>query len=647
MNTIQYAAGLVRLGVRALRAVVFSRWPRTRSWFGGHLPDERDYGGLVGDGRGSSLLISCIGWIVNAFTQMKPTVFIENDDYAPDEERNHKAARLFRRPTYDPDLGRSHFTWLELIAGILISFIVDGNAYVLKVRGAGGAGRPVQLWYIPHWMLEPRWDPSDTRKFITGYDYYPDGQLAPGAISLATTDGPIYWVPVENIIHFRDGLDPDNTRKGLSKVKTLLREIYTDEEAARWTASLLRNHAVPGLVLSPKSPLSDKDDAERVKQKLSIEWGADRRGLPLIMGGPTEITPYGFSPDQMKLGDIRDVPEERVTAATGVKAAVVGFGAGLQSTKVGATMAELVDLSWQDGVLGRSRIIAATLTEQLLTEFDERAGEDAFMAFDMRGVPIMIDYHLKQAQRGEILFRSGIATRGEVKRELGMRRGERDDVYAINAGVTEVDSTKTLEETQQEAEERARAISDRAQAARERAALAEPKPQLALGDGQPAGDASRDGQKALELQHEERRADRATQLEMARIWASQRAPEMKIEAGAIQITLPPPPPPPATTVTIEEGAIQLRTETPAAPPPAPVPSEIHLHIDKVVEKIETHVDEGAVKIDHKSETVIAAGAIQAKTEIAEGAVKVGVMPPTADLDIVRDAEGKVAGVRRA
>ena len=41
------------------------------------------------------------------------------------------------------------------------------------------------------------------------------------------------------------------------------------------------------------------------------------------------------------LAQIRNIAEERVTAALGVPAAVVGFGSGLEQTKVGATMREL------------------------------------------------------------------------------------------------------------------------------------------------------------------------------------------------------------------------------------------------------------------------------------------------------------------
>src|SRR4029077_7951958 len=199
-------------------------------------------------------------------------------------------------------------SWMTMIAGVVVSFCVDGNAYLLKVRS--GSGRVVQLWYIPHFMIEPRWDLEDPTRFITMYDYAPTGmRLNEGPTPL----GQAISVPlrVQDVIHLRDGIDAQNTRKGASKVKKILREIYTDKEAARWTASLLRNQGVPGIVISPELPnkdwITDKDDMAQAKERLVAEFSGDNRGRPIIMRGPTKIEQYGFSPDAMKLRDVRSV----------------------------------------------------------------------------------------------------------------------------------------------------------------------------------------------------------------------------------------------------------------------------------------------------------------------------------------------------
>lgn len=410
--------------VVALGRMVFGRWPRYRSGYP-QIIGERNYDGLVGDGSGSALLMACVSWVINAFTQMRPMIV----DADGEEIEDHPALKLFTRPTYDPDLGFSYYPWQSLIAGVILSFIVDGNGGIIKVRGAGGAGRPVQLWYAPHTTVEPKTDPEDPRVYVAYYDYCPDG----------TSHTPIR---VQDFIHVRDGIDPNNTRKGLSKVKTLLREIYTDEEAARWIAALLHNHSVPGLLITPDEALLNPDDAKLVKADIIAQTSGDNRGLPIVLSGPSKITQFGFSPEQMKLGDIRDIPEERISAAIGIPAAVVGFGAGLQSTKVGATMAELVDLAWQNGVLPRASIIAAYFTEHVLSEWKDGSR----FRFDYSEVPIMADYHQKRAQTWQVMVQGGWAMVSEARRANGLMVGPRDKVYLRQTQMQEVDATKAPEE---------------------------------------------------------------------------------------------------------------------------------------------------------------------------------------------------------
>src|SRR3546814_14292914 len=78
---------------------------------------------------------------------------------------------------------------------------LDGNAYWMIVRN--GLGRPAELWYIPHWLIEPKW-PANGSVFISHYVYSPGGGAASMEIDPAA------------VIHFRHGLHPHNPRKGLS-----------------------------------------------------------------------------------------------------------------------------------------------------------------------------------------------------------------------------------------------------------------------------------------------------------------------------------------------------------------------------------------------------------------------------------------------
>jgi hypothetical protein len=58
-------------------------------------------------------------------------------------------------------------------------------------------------------------------------------------------DGEPFRVAKEDIVHFRFGLDPDDDPQGLLPLKSVLREVFTDDEAARSPRRLLRTWASP------------------------------------------------------------------------------------------------------------------------------------------------------------------------------------------------------------------------------------------------------------------------------------------------------------------------------------------------------------------------------------------------------------------
>lgn len=395
------------------------------------LSDERGYNSDVGDGSRSSLVEACVSWISNAVGQTHPAVlhYFPEDDHG-EIDRRHPVAHLVQHPTFDARIGRSSYSWIPMMQATIAAFTVTGNAYWRKKRS--DTGKVVQLWYIPPWSVTPhRRDFSDF--FV---DYY----------AIRTGASQVRVLP-RDMVHFRDGLDPYNPLLGISKLRTLLREIYTDEEAARWTSTLLRRQATPGLILSPEVGsvnVMSEDEAKEVKQRLDNDFTGDNRGRSMVLGAPAKLQQYGFSPDQMKLGDLRDIPEERISAALGVPAAVVGFGSGLQTAKVGATMAELVDLAWQNGALPRTRLLAAEITEQLLPDFDDEP--DLEFVFDTSDVPIMAAYRKMEAETLDVLMRWSIIRRGESRKRLKLPVGPRDDVYVLNSGLTEVDATQTIEE---------------------------------------------------------------------------------------------------------------------------------------------------------------------------------------------------------
>jgi HK97 family phage portal protein len=404
-------------------SMTFNGWATSSIFRMSGLPYERDYTRLVGDGSGSTIVMACVQWICRTFPEAPPAIWKMDPDGVRIRVPKHPLVRLLRFPTSAPGLPGGHYSGVHLWMATLASWIIDGNAYWLKVRSE--LGRVVQVWYVPHWMLEPKW-PTDGSAFISHYDYKVNGQ--------------IFKIAPSEVVHFRHGLDPDNTRKGKSPLSTALREVYTDEEAARFSASILKNLGIPGVVVSPANAASgvwraSDSDVQMVKEKFNQDFGADRRGEPLVMSTPTNVEQFGFSPDQLNLEHLRHLPEERVSALLGLPAAVIGFGAGLRNTKVGATMAELRDQAWQSNLIPTQRIMGEEIATQLLSDFTSDLEAYEF-GFDTSRVKVLQEDQGKQADRWARLVSSGIAKRKEARVAFDLPVGPEDDVYLPQPGVT-------------------------------------------------------------------------------------------------------------------------------------------------------------------------------------------------------------------
>lgn len=374
----------------------------------GRLPRTAyGYARDVGQGLDSNVVMSPVNWIMRNFTEAEPIVQAKRSG-TWERVEDHPLETLLHRPNpfYADDL---------LWKATLVSYAIDGNAYWQKVRNE--IGQVVGLWYVPHFLLEPKW-PADGSDFITHYEYRPD----PGK-------RPLTLLP-RDVVHFRFGLDPRNVRKGLSPVKPLLREVFTDEEAANFSASILRNMGVPGGVIAPKSGehLPKDEDVKAMKEYMRTAFTGDKRGEWLVLGTPTETSAFGFDPQSLMLGNLRDIAEERVCAALGVPAAVVGFGAGLQQTKVGATMQELIKEAWYSCIRPMQRTISKQASMWLLPDFVTQTRRFR-VHFDISEVPAFQEDHTEKATRVALLVEKGVLRVDRGQAILGLEVDPERAVY--------------------------------------------------------------------------------------------------------------------------------------------------------------------------------------------------------------------------
>lgn len=289
------------------KAATIFAWP-SGSLIPGLLPRTRfNYESSVRP-MDNSAVTGCVNWFIRNFPEAPITVsqvVVDEREYLPE----HEVSLLLEEPN-------PFYDGTKLLMGLLVDYLTTGNAYVLKLRGENDPTRPVQLWLMPSALVTPQ-SPTDGSEYLTGYQY------APGTEKRR-------YAP-EDVIHCRFGIDPRDTRKGLSPLRAVLREVFTDDEAANYTASLLRNMGVPGFLISPKEGTGtyNKEQADNLKKLWTQRFGGDRRGEPMVQAMPINVDRLGMNPTELNLRDLRRIPEERVSAALGIPAIVAGLGAGL------------------------------------------------------------------------------------------------------------------------------------------------------------------------------------------------------------------------------------------------------------------------------------------------------------------------------
>lgn len=352
----------------------------------------------------SSLVMVAVNWAGIQFAHA-PIQVQKPIDNGAETIAGHQVTKLFERPN-------PYYSGPALWKALMLSAIIDGNMYIRKVRNAGGLGLPAELWYEPHFTTRVRY-PADGSAFIGYYEVLRNGQW--------------YRVETEDMIHIRIGIDPYNDRLGLSPVASAHREIFTDNERARYGAMVLKNGGVIPYILSPNDDTAYIDSKE-VKKEFEYQIQGDNVGRPIVLSGPVKAQEWGATPEELLIDKASIIPEERLAALIGIPAAVLGFGAGLNQTKVGATMRELREQAYENFILPLQALIAAELNVQLLPEFGPA---EAKVSFDLRNVKILQDDQDKLAIRQSLLYQRGVITRAEARRTFNLPTTPADDVYFV------------------------------------------------------------------------------------------------------------------------------------------------------------------------------------------------------------------------
>ena len=387
------------------------------------LPGQIDTS-KVGDGSNNSAVEACLSTLANAVSE-PPIGEVTEDGINQDA----LAAKLLARPT----------AWMRgslLTRHIVVAVNVVGHAVLWKQRSA--AGRVVGLPPLPPTMVEPgdgysqlatleeRSEVAEGRgATITHFEYSPPER------------SPIR-LEIDDVVYLRQDVDTHDLKRGTSKLRTVLREVLQDEEAGLFAAALLANMGIPGVMLipdlGPGEPGPDEKEAEAVAKQFHQRFSGPRRGRPLMMTGKVDVKVLSFNPDQMNFEIMRRIPEERISAVTGVPAILAGLGAGLDKATY-SNARELREFFTEQSVIPFWSLLEEEYTWQLMPDFG--GGELGYDLTDVRA--LQQDQDALWKRNLEALERGAI-TVAEFRKAVGLEEIPGTDIFLRAPTVLELAS---------------------------------------------------------------------------------------------------------------------------------------------------------------------------------------------------------------
>lgn len=372
-------------------------------WLPGSDIDWVREAGLV---HKNSAVAAYLGWIQRNIVQATPTVYRMDADGEEQTKPDHPLLDLLERPN-------AHQTGRHLRQALALSYNVSGNAYAQIVRNK--LRGPLELWYIPHFLVRPRWQ-ADGSTWIDYYEVFAQGR----------------WVRVEleDMVHIKFSVDPENNRMGLSPLMAAMREVVSDNEGSTYSAGILMNGGAPGVILSPDGDVQIlKDDRERLKEDWERRFTRGRQGQAFVSGSALKVQFPGFTPEQMALDSLRTFPETRIGAAIGIDPMVVGLKSGLEHSTY-SNKAEALRGAWENNILPTLQSMGDALGQALLPEYEQDA-DGWHIGWDVSRVKALQENDADRSKRLGVAVGGPWMSPNEARAECGMPAHENEDADDI------------------------------------------------------------------------------------------------------------------------------------------------------------------------------------------------------------------------
>lgn len=328
--------------------------------------------------------------------------------------------------------------WVNIAIGILMRNI-GRTEYVIKKSGQTVTCGPVfTLFQSPNTRLSrfDLWKETAAWWYLEGEAFWYFGEhyaggipdslfiLNPRRVSMKVENGRVVrWfyeadgeiVPMlsDEVIHFRDW-NPWNAYRGVTPLVSLQYEVEQDLWANKSNTDLLKHNAIPQGILKTDQ-LIREEEADLIETRWERKYGANSKNRKIaVIGKGTEFKPLTFSPDVLKLFDLKRWNLYTILAKYGIPPRV----ANIQDAKSSLSG---TDTEAQHAAFWQYTLIPALKNfEQIVeTQFFRRFGLSERGVFDFSNIPELQQSADEQSKRDIEEISAGIKTINDVLAERG------------------------------------------------------------------------------------------------------------------------------------------------------------------------------------------------------------------------------------
>lgn len=360
-----------------------------------------DYQTEAGDLWLNGVVAPILSFKARAISEVEPVIqqWDEKDRKWVAVEDNNPQAALMLAAIKEPN---ENYDWTTLFGGVALSDDTNGNSFLIKRYS--NAAKLIGFRWEPHDLFRVQSD--DPSKLVTHYEYGPPGST-------------FTRLELNQVVHIRQAiLNPRERRLGMSPLAAELRDICSDNELANWLAPLLRNGATPSHLLIPKQETEDPTPAQR--ETIRTRWQQflrDRRGEVEVAPFPMDIHKLSWSPNELGIDKMQQIPLVRLCAALGGDPMVFGFPS---ATKTYSNYAEALDAFGKQTVIPTLERWARQITQQCIEDFFGIGAKGKYrLGWDYSGVSWLQDEKDDLHDRVRQDFMADLIDRARAKEIIG------------------------------------------------------------------------------------------------------------------------------------------------------------------------------------------------------------------------------------